>query len=535
MAHTAPFTLSLFGALQAFDAEGAPVKVTGKRARALLGLLALAPSQGRDRVFLQEMLWPDRFVEQAQTSLRQEIARLRRVFGLRDVLEAEGSHLKLNADAIQVDLVAEQRAQETAAAPAHFLEGIDIDGPFEDWLREARLRLAAQARASARSHAVAPISLVPHRIVLGLSANATNAASLAGDVFLDRVARSVSELGPVDVVRAKGADLPEAADLQLEQAASAVPGGTLLRHALLTPRSGRVSWTSEWSGTDGELWDDAVLRTGFMAQQAVLETLQSETDTPDDVRRGLSAILDGFSLDPARMRNASRVFGEVSLTVPHTAFLAWRAFVITNQIVERQLPNPEAAADEASALAREALAQASQNSIVLAIAAHVLRILDDNAAMASELAQDAVRINPANPLAWSSAANALISLGRPEEAFPLAQRALAISRNSPFRFWWEMNACVAAVMVGDTESGVQHARMAHWLKPQFRPPLRYLCAIHLAQDNAPGALAMAEKLRKLEPDFEIRLFSEPEYPAGTLRKSATFEQIKKIDLAALQV
>lgn len=526
MTRSGNFSAEFFGPLTIRGPTGARFRVKSVRGQALIGILAMSRGHTKDRRLLEDLLWPDKQAQAAQSSLRQEVARLRRGFGTPDILVSDAGSLRLNRDLLTFDLAAQQAANARAALPAEFLEGIDVPGPFEDWIRDVRAAMAKDHVAPLPGARQQAAKRAPHLQVMTEDAGA---GALAPGLFLDRLVRSLTEIGPIEVELCPfGTISSPAPDVRLEHMFSETGQDTILRHAAYVPGGERLGWTAEWRGSKDQLWDAQILRQGYLAQQAVL-TLLARSEAPNRLAiAGVQAILDAFSLDPVRVAEAASQLQAVHAAHPHPAFLAWRAFLLTNQIVERQVTDIDATADEARDLIWRALEAGSGNSTVLAIAAHVLRILDNDAELAAEFGQDATRINPSNPLAWSSAANALISLKQVARARPLAERALAIGRNAPFRFWWEMNAAAAEVVAGDCGKGLRHATIAHRLKPEFRPPLRYMTALHLAMKDFTKAEAAMEKLRTLEPDFELRLFGEPEYPVQTLRRSAAFDTIKHL-------
>lgn len=511
---------SFFGPLSISTDRGERVLLKSIRGQALIGLLALSRDHSRDRRQIEDMLWPDKPAGSAQTSLRQEVARIRRSFGTRDILISDGGRLRLNRAMLQFDIDSQRAANAALAMPADFLDGIDIPGPFEDWIRDMRRAMEAPAPPALPGAAARPLRL---QVVTG------GEQGLVPEVFLDRLVRSLTEIGPIEIeLSQRETGETRTGDVRLDHVTAEAAGHAILRHAVSVPGGDRISWTAEWRGGNDDLWEPAILRQGYLAQQEVLSLLAQSVGASRAATAGIGAILDAFSLEPGRVAQAASQLARAHETVPHPAFLAWRAFLLTNQIVERQVSDPEATAEEALDLIWTALDRGGGNSTVLAIAAHVLRILDGDAELAAEFGRDAVRINPVNPLAWSSSANALVSLKQPDKARPLAARALAIGRNAPFRFWWEMNACAAEVMSGNDARGLRHARVAHRLNPGFRPPLRYLTALRLANGDYTEAETAMEKLQALEPDFELRLFHDPDYPVGTLRHSSTYDTIRHL-------
>ena len=121
----------------------------GRKARALLACLAVAPGTVWPREKLMALLWSDRSDEQARASLRQALAELRRALGITPVIRAEQDAIILDADVLSVDVVAferlakEGRWDEAAAlyrGPLLDAHGVRDDA-FETWVRLERNRL----------------------------------------------------------------------------------------------------------------------------------------------------------------------------------------------------------------------------------------------------------------------------------------------------------------------------------------------------------------------------------------------------------
>jgi TolB-like protein len=68
---TAAARMTLFGEFLLVASDGSAVALANRRARALLGALALAPGQTLAREIITRLLWPGRFEAQARASLRQ--------------------------------------------------------------------------------------------------------------------------------------------------------------------------------------------------------------------------------------------------------------------------------------------------------------------------------------------------------------------------------------------------------------------------------------------------------------------------------
>lgn len=153
------YRLALIGPFGLFAPDGRRIAVTSKKGIAVLATLAVARSGERSRTWLQNQLWGSRDPDQAQASLRRELANLR--IAVNNGAEAPPlltapSLARLDLDRVSVDvreLEADVRAGRPHAVAGYsdFLEGLDIAGEdaFEDWLRGQRqmvLELVEQAR-----------------------------------------------------------------------------------------------------------------------------------------------------------------------------------------------------------------------------------------------------------------------------------------------------------------------------------------------------------------------------------------------------
>lgn len=150
-------SIKLFGRLQVVGTDGKPVLVAGAKQQALLACLALNMSQPPSRNKLINLLWGDRFDDQARQSLRQAISKLRQVLnvGEHDVLWANADRVGLDPDLVEIDTHAfEALAQATSPdallrAEALYtdalLEGFGAGDLFDEWLHAERTRFGELA------------------------------------------------------------------------------------------------------------------------------------------------------------------------------------------------------------------------------------------------------------------------------------------------------------------------------------------------------------------------------------------------------
>lgn len=150
--HGIVLSLSLLGRIRATDRHGGDVLPRGRKARALLAILAMAAPAPILREQACQLLWSRRDREQARASLRQSIHELQEsLTGLgREVLIVERGLLRLQRDAIWLDLDGFTDDDPTVAAArplprAALLEDLTgLDLGFDRWLDDHRRKVTRQ-------------------------------------------------------------------------------------------------------------------------------------------------------------------------------------------------------------------------------------------------------------------------------------------------------------------------------------------------------------------------------------------------------
>lgn len=120
----------------------------------MLAYLALNSDRRHTREKLATLLWGDRFEEQGRQSLRQCLRTVRKALGdeYASFMVSEGDHLALDPGGVEVDAhtfeqlagTNERESLEQALAlyRGDLLEGLNVKSePFEEWLRDERIRL----------------------------------------------------------------------------------------------------------------------------------------------------------------------------------------------------------------------------------------------------------------------------------------------------------------------------------------------------------------------------------------------------------
>ncbi len=100
----ANLTLRMLGALRISTADNPDVRLPTKKSQALLVYLASPPGVARSRDQLAGLLWGRSAQEQARTSLRQNLARLRKSLGsAKDMISADAQQIKLVSELVETD------------------------------------------------------------------------------------------------------------------------------------------------------------------------------------------------------------------------------------------------------------------------------------------------------------------------------------------------------------------------------------------------------------------------------------------------
>ena len=146
--------IAILGGFAVRDPSGAPIRISSKKTRALLAVLALAPDMAAPRAQLADLLWSDRDDEGARSNLRQALAVLRSELhpAAPGMLATDGDVVSLRQEQVSIDAVEFLRQTRTGDVPSlhraaslyggELLAGFDVKAPaFEDWLSAKRADL----------------------------------------------------------------------------------------------------------------------------------------------------------------------------------------------------------------------------------------------------------------------------------------------------------------------------------------------------------------------------------------------------------
>ena len=152
--------LEVLGPFRVTTSEGEEVRASTRKSEALLLYLASPPDVSHTREWLAGLLWSRSAEEQARSSLRQTLARIRTALGpSRDTVCSDSGRVNLAPESIETDI---QEFEQLASDPdlqsleraaslvrGEFAAGLAInEAPFQDWLESERRRFAESAIAT---------------------------------------------------------------------------------------------------------------------------------------------------------------------------------------------------------------------------------------------------------------------------------------------------------------------------------------------------------------------------------------------------
>jgi DNA-binding SARP family transcriptional activator len=152
--------IQLLGMFRLAGADGVPIAIQGRRARAVLSYLILAPGQTASRDRLAGLFWGDRGDAQARASLRQCLLEVKGALADAgaDALVATREAVTLSPGVLRCDVIETMEGLAHAepgdalkliegAVNARLLEDLELGGTFRDWLDEARAQFDAALAA----------------------------------------------------------------------------------------------------------------------------------------------------------------------------------------------------------------------------------------------------------------------------------------------------------------------------------------------------------------------------------------------------
>ncbi len=526
--------ICVIGAFRVLTNDGQDLTPRGRKARALLAMLALTPTRRRSRPALQDKLWSDRGPEQGAASLRQTATEIRRALGshYRDCLVSDMRGIGLDPSRVTVDVDYADLSEFTSAAEAPILlEDIDVaDEEFEHWLRNQRngfeQRLTSSRPVStgllgkpsivvhAYRTSVRPwVAMVPPSII-----------SSESGLFLSRFVGDRIVQGLVDQWGFEARDDGEASlGVRLRVDALPVSREVAINVALLSANGPLQLWSSSGSISleNGFVSDEPRLQALINRSVDIAAQYLSRAGSSPEARNAFGQAFEAvhrmFKTEVSEVDRADALLASAYEADSKPVHLAWRAYA--RAFYAGELYNRPDAVEEAEELARRAIEADPHNATVLALTSHVYGFVLRKWEFAHELAELSVRCNPALPLGHTYLGKAKLELGDRETGYHETRRGLELSGKAPYRHMLHTAHGLASLVTGRFEEALRAAEIVQVMAPTFRPTRRYLVPLYLQLGERDKARDAFQAMSFIEPSFSLEAMREQSYPSNTIRAS----------------
>lgn len=556
-----PIRISLIGPFLIQGPDGADLKPKLMKSRAILIMLALARDKLRSRRWLQDQLWSDRAHEQGMSSLRTCLSDIRRSLGpFKACLKVDYADVALDPDLVEIDFT-----PADGSSQGELVEGFDVphaDG-FEDWLREERRAFEERRSENVTAPAsgnlprlVQPVSAMPKepakpsrteplRVALSYArVNCSDFSMLYCDSVLDCVGKTLDETGIVEITDLRlfpsnGQDIDDvtAPDVQIRADICESGSRNLFRISVFSLPKRQLIWSQTLENVDigGDAASDP--RVFVLVNQVAAMVIDHRLNgTVADLTNLPPAVLCQlgvrrlFRLGSQNILEADTLFERAYREEARGLYLAWRAYLRTFLLGERQYGCRATIVEEGLQFYAMALEAEPYNSMVLGLGAHVEIMLRRQYSVAHGLAERSVELNKCNPIGLATLGIAECYLGNAEAGAAKARLASRLAGPSRVRFQIDAWNGVAGLLAGDIDGAQNYAEMSHAIAPSFAPPLRLLAALYLHRGERERSHRMVEELKLREPDFSYERLFDTAYPSAGLRKAGLLDNLPKCEV-----
>ena len=534
--------LFLLGPFALRDVAGNDLTPRGKKAQALIALLALAPRRQRTRVWLRDKLWSESDERKSSTSLRQVMFELRRDLGgfFDAAFTVTRQTIGLNDDDVWIDYVVIKDDPNVltplgVATDVELLEGIDVrDEEFEDWLVLERQiwaekspdyfsQLTPKQSEQYRSKAPPPVNVqhAPARVSVGLLPNIQQGSDRNTNHVADRViegiTKNLNELHNIDIFDLRDPQLSSTSLIGASDADFLIRVRVLqIRQSLTLTfffyQAHRMSL--EWSqsiqtGVDEILnWDSYVL-SGFISQNVdrLSKSILEKASVLNDVGASenlvsYTALNMMFRLDRDALDNADQLL--TACETPANAGLnaSLRSYAAAFRVGENLGSLDRASVADTEQLARHALNNNPFNAISLACLGHAMGYIFQDYGLAGQLLDRALNLNKDQAFVWDHYALHKLYIGDYEAAYDAAKRAVFLGSYSPISYSYDTTLAMTATMLGQHRQAIQSSRSALRKQPKFIAAKRYLLVNYALTGDENRAGETYENLLQSDPAFK---------------------------------
>ncbi len=317
----------------------------------------------------------------------------------------------------------------------------------------------------------------------------------------------------------------------------------IISASLVTQKDDYLTWTDRYKVPLQDLLELDSEACGSIAeavQQAMVQTAASKVNQqPLPTVESYSLMLSGISLmhrSTARELEQSRkILGELTDRHPNAGDAhAWLAKSYVINAVSNYSRKDEQAvynqpAKRALSICRASLSRANESALSLAVMGHISTHLDGNPQQAERFIQDAIALNPNEPLAWLFKSVLSAMWGDVNHAVSEAEHAIDLSPIDPLGYYYKMILASAYTSRGDFVQAQRLASESIALNRLHTPTWRVLISAYvLGGDLCKGKVALEEFI-KLDPEFSLNSYLEAGNAESRtkLQFSAAFRELSK--------
>lgn len=543
------YKIKVWGPFDLQSQDGRSIRPTVRKCCAILAILALSEGHRQSRKWLQAQLWSERDEAQGAGSLRQELARLKRLLG--SAIQSDRIDIWLDANYFDFDHLGDVSVQ----SQVELLQGIDIqDEAFEDWLREQRQFYANNIDEAGDVEATQPVapnnlpaarqarpSVRPCTVIFDCDAKGSLEANVAAMFFSEQLYHKLSQY---DVFTCIGHDTVSS---ELSSIATNHSGAfaAIIRIAAFANRDEvclgvqvdsryhgpRIGYQSVVLPHSLSLLQESpeIGRLVQTTAEILLDRMRFEDLPAGAVAEAMllanEARKQTFALGRDNLAKADLLLARAYELDPRGQYIGWRAFLRNTAFFQHRTSDIFADHFSSDELSLEALHQSPDDALVQAFSSQLEYVNQGSTVEPMIRAERAVEIDRSDPLARALLSNALTVNGHLEDAYQVALQSVSLAAGGRYEFYFHHFACMAATAAGKYEAALAHARKSVSFVPEFVSPRRYEVALSLHLEDYDGVEKAVAAMRKTEPEFDIKMMLDPSYPVNTLRRLPIIEAI----------
>ncbi len=286
---------------------------------------------------------------------------------------------------------------------------------------------------------------------------------------------------------------------------------------LSTTLDGRVFWSERYTNSLEDLFDPQSEVISAITQsvhaQILLMEFQAMTSKPMPNADSYSLLISAITLMHRMSRKdfawANKILSELIRRHPRNSTpRAWMAKWHSLAIAQNWTDNVAKESSQAHASVDFALSLNSKDALALTVRALILGYVDKQFDAAKETYNEALRMNPNEPLAWIGTATLLSWQGEGLAAENAAYRAISLSPMDPMKYYFYSLASAATLVNKNFKKTLEFTREASRLNAGLSATLKIQAIAQVLNGEGHSAADTAHRLLKIEPGFSISSFQE---------------------------